>query len=40
VALQYQLVSVALAAGAVGGAIAGVVMILYRRRYEAPVANV
>ena len=32
VALQFQLISAAVIAGAIGGAVAGVVMILYRRR--------
>jgi hypothetical protein len=33
VALQYQVTSVVLAAGVIGGAVAGIVMILYRRRH-------
>ena len=39
VALEYQLTAVALAAGAVGGAIGGIAVILYRRRHLRTVAR-
>jgi hypothetical protein len=38
VALQFQLIGAAMIAGAIGGAVAGIVMILHRRRHDAATA--